>query len=153
MLRFTCKIGWLGSLLFVAACQAQLPPDYSPDYVRVPVASEEYPNKVKRVLIPKACLNPDPTADDIFGEKIPPGCANAYNLQRMAERKGDLFHGRNLSPAPAAPSVRAAQKYLNGEKNAPKGNSSGGGVSEEGGASIVSEPAPAGPKQVSTQNR
>jgi hypothetical protein len=149
MLRFSCKYGWLASLLFVAGCQAQMPPDYSPDYVRVPVASEEYPYKVKHVLMPKACLNPDPTADDIFGEKIPPGCANAFNLQRMAERKGDLFHGRNPGPAPAAPSVRAAQKYLNGEK---VGNS-GGGINEGEAAIVGGEAPPAGPKQVSTQSR
>src|SRR5215475_10262898 len=100
MLRFSCKNGWLASLLVLAGCQAQLPPDYSPDYVKVPVASGY---GVNQVLMPRACLHPDPTAQDLFGEKIPPGCANAYNLQRMAERKGDLFHGRNLSPAPAAP--------------------------------------------------
>jgi hypothetical protein len=105
-------------------------------------------------------LTPDETADVTLGEKIPPGCANNFNLQRMVERKGDLFQGRNLSPAPAAPSVKAAQKYLNGERvgtlNADKVGTrvgtTGGGVNE-GEAAIIGGEPPAGPKQVSTQNR
>jgi hypothetical protein len=154
MLRFSCKNGLLAGLLLMTACsQGQLPPEYSPDFVRVPVESED--GKIRRVLIPKACLKPDETADDVLGEKIPPGCANNWNLQRMAERKGDLFQGRKLSPAPAGPAVKAAEKYLEGKKpgaDNPKTGVSGGGVSEGPGPSADAE-APAGPKQVSTRNR
>jgi hypothetical protein len=152
MLRFSYKNGWLLGLLFMTACsQGQLPPEYSPDFVRVPVEAED--GRVKRVLIPKACLKPDETADDTLGETIPPGCANNWNLQRMAERKGDLFQGRRLSPAPAAPAVKAAQKYLEGKKNEP--NSAGGGViNEEAGAGTGTEgESQAGPKQVNTRSR
>jgi hypothetical protein len=147
MLRFVCKSAGLASLLFVTACQGQLPPDYSADYMRVPVVSED--GRVKHVLMPKACLQPDPTADTTLGETIPPGCANNWNLQRMVERKRDLFQGRDLGPAPAAPSVRAAENYLNGKKT----GATGGGVNDGGAAIISSEAPPEAPKQVSTQNR
>lgn len=109
--------------LVVSAC-AELPPAYSPDYVTV---TRVHYNQVTRRPAPLACLTPDPTVEDTaaeeLGEHIPPGCANAYNLQRMVEREGDLFKGRRLGKAPAAPSVRAAQKYLNGGAEPPLGGS------------------------------
>jgi hypothetical protein len=100
------------SLLPLAAC-AQLPPDYSPNYVYVPVAEPGHPNRVHRVLMPEACLVADPT-DGLLGPRVPPGCANNANLLAMVERKQDVVRGRNLGPAPAAPSARAAQKYIYG---------------------------------------
>jgi hypothetical protein len=93
---------------------AQQPPDYSPDYTRMAVVA---PNgRTRYVLVPKACLGPDPTEPPFLGPHLPPGCANAHNLQRMAERQSDLVHGRPLGAAPAAPTARAAQEYIYGTK-------------------------------------
>ena len=90
------------------------PPDYSPDYTSVPVVA---PNgKTRWVLVPKACLVPDATEPPLLGPHLPPGCANAHNLQRMAEHKSDLVYGRRLGAAPAAPTARAAQEYIYGAK-------------------------------------
>jgi hypothetical protein len=100
------------------------PPDYSPDYTTVPVVG---PNgKTRWVLVPKACLVPDPTEPPLLGPHLPPGCANAYNLQRMAERKSDLVRGRALGAAPAAPTARAAQEYIYGNKSTLPGTLGGG---------------------------
>ena len=90
------------------------PPDYSPDYTYVPVVGRD--GRTRMVLVPKACLVPDPTEPPPLGPHLPPGCANAYNLLRMAERKSDLVHGRPLGAAPAAPTARAAQEYIYGTK-------------------------------------
>src|SRR5215472_10923914 len=99
------------ALLSLAAC-AELPPDYSPDYSYVPVvASPTHPGRVRYVLAPNACLTPDPT-DWQLGPRLPPGCANAANLLAMTEHKRDVVRGRKLGPAPAAPSARAAQRYI-----------------------------------------
>jgi hypothetical protein len=100
------------ALLGLAAC-ARLPPDYSPHYSYIPVASPGRPDRVRYVLVPDACLVPDAT-DTLLGPRLPPGCANAYNLERMAERQHDLVEGRQLGPAPALPSARAAQRYIYG---------------------------------------
>ena len=83
------------------------PPDYSPDYTYVPVNG-------RMVLVPNACLVPDPTELPTLGPHLPPGCANAYNLLRMAERKSDLVHGRPEGASPASPTARAAQEYIYG---------------------------------------
>jgi hypothetical protein len=90
------------------------PPDYSPHYTHVKVVNEQ--GRTKSVLAPEACLvDEDARSPAQMGERrLPSGCANAYNLQRMAERKRDLTHGRPLGAAPAAPATRAAQKYLDG---------------------------------------
>ena len=89
------------------------PPDYSPRYTHVTTVNEQ--GRTKRVLVPEACLTPDErSAADIGERRIPPGCANNFNLQRMTERKRDLTQGRPLGPAPAAPASRAAQKYIDG---------------------------------------
>jgi len=68
------------------------------------------------VLVPRACLTPDGTEPQFLGPHLPPGCANAHNLQRMAERQSDLVRGRPLGAAPAAPTARAAQEYIYGTK-------------------------------------
>ena len=100
------------------------PPDYSPDYTSVPVVA---PNgKTRWVLVPKACLVPDATEPPLLGPHLPPGCANAHNLQRMAERKSDLVYGRPLGAAPAAPTARAAQEYIYGAKATLPGTLGGG---------------------------
>ena len=100
------------------------PPDYSPDYTSLPVVA---PNgKTRWVLVPKACLVPDATEPPLLGPHLPPGCANAHNLQRMAERKSDLVHGRPLGAAPAAPTARAAQEYIYGAKGTLPGTLGGG---------------------------
>jgi hypothetical protein len=100
-------------LLGTTGC-AQLPPDHSPHYSYVAVPSPYRPDRPHYVLAPDACLVSDPTDQGYFGPRLPPGCANAHNLQQMAERERDLVHGRRLGAAPAGPSVRAAQQYLNG---------------------------------------
>lgn len=97
------------------------PPDYSPHYTHLPVVNEQ--GRTKRVLVPEACIiEEDAKSPAQMGDRrLPSGCANAYNLQRMAERKRDLTHGRPLSAAPAGPATRAAQKYLDGRDTPPLG--------------------------------
>jgi type IV pilus biogenesis protein CpaD/CtpE len=98
------------------AC-AQIPPDYSPDYVHVPVMSRNHPDRVSHYeLAPKSCLVPDPTDTGLGGSRLPPGCANNANLLAMVERKKDVVKGRKLGAAPASPSARAAQKYIYGSE-------------------------------------
>jgi hypothetical protein len=116
------------SLLAVASCTST-PQDYSPGYSYV--ATNTYAGSGKgvggAVLVPNACLGepadaaPSPAATHMtvvpeLGPHLPPGCANAYNLQRMVENERDLVEGRPLGPAPAAPSVRAARRYIYGEE-------------------------------------
>lgn len=116
-----------------------VPPDYSPHYSRVGVVSED--GYEKRVLVPEACLTPDEQSPaDIGPERVPPGCANNYNLQRMAARKRDLRHGRALGPAPAAPAARAAQRYIDGRDQPVFG----GGIREDAneGASAAASASP-----------
>jgi hypothetical protein len=115
-----------------------VPPDYSPHYTKLSVVSED--GRTKRVLVPEACLTPDDQspADDP-PPRLPPGCANNFNLQRMAERKRDLTRGRQLDPAPAAPAARAAQSYIDG-RPAPV---LGGGIRDEDAAGPSSGSAPA----------
>jgi hypothetical protein len=110
--------------LFALTTCAQVPPDYSPHYSSVPVYNPARPDRIARyVTVPDSCLTPDPTSDAwvIGGPILPPGCANTYNLLRMTEKERDLYHGRKLGAAPAAPTVRAAQRYLNGNEGAHAG--------------------------------
>jgi hypothetical protein len=85
----------------------QQPPDYSPDYASVPVVDRK--GRTRYVLVPKACLTPDATEPPFLGPHLPPGCANAHNLQHMAERSAPLLRlrrrGRRKSTftAPRAP--------------------------------------------------
>lgn len=104
-----------------------VPPDYSPNYTRVNMVSED--GREKRVLVPEACLTQDDQSPaDTGAQRVPPGCANNYNLQRMAERKRDLTKGRPLGAAPAAPAARAAQGYIDGRDKPVLG----GGIREDG---------------------
>jgi|GEM_PF-739224 len=99
-------------VLTLGAC-TQLPPDYSPGYVRIRTSSYERPGQVRNILVPESCLVPDAT-DTQFPPRLPPGCANAANLEAMAERESDLVRGRRIGSAPAAPAARAAQNYIYG---------------------------------------
>ncbi|WP_144223556.1 hypothetical protein [Mesorhizobium amorphae] len=107
--------------------------DYSPGYSYVatgPGGSNK--STSGSVLAPNACLN-DPVDDDNppanssasltqisgVGQHLPPGCANAYNLQRMVESQRDLVEGRRMGPAAAGPTARAARRYLDGEQPEP----------------------------------
>lgn len=110
----------LTSTLMLGGCYengrqlANDPPEYSPNYTYLNVVSEN--GRTKRVLVPEACLTEDGFPDTGAPRRLPPGCANNYNLQRMAERKRDLTRGRPLAPAPAAPAARAAQNYIDGKR-------------------------------------
>lgn len=104
------------------------PQDYSPGYSYVATDSSAASGKGvgSSVLAPNACLV-EP-ADGVpaavthltivseVGPHLPPGCANAYNLQRMAESQRDLIEGRRMGPAAAGPTVRAARQYLYGNE-------------------------------------
>jgi hypothetical protein len=144
MIRFAC----LGALLFSLTACSDLPPDISPNYVRVPFVSPEPPHEVQYILVPENCLKRDPLATgSTLGETLPAGCANAYNLLHMAERKGDVEHGRPLGKASAARTAKAAQKYLNGTTGgtsgaaAPADSMSGGQMGGGGGSDAITSPA------------
>lgn len=87
---------------------------YSPRFTHIRVYTED--GRYKQVLVPEACLatQAEPAKDEELEPRLPPGCANNFNLQRMVERKTDLTKGRPLGSAPAAPAARAAQGYLDG---------------------------------------
>jgi hypothetical protein len=111
--RHFCRVaGSAIALLALAAC-ADLPPDYSPNFAQVPVVSPD--RGARYQLVPESCLVRDPT-DTQLGPRLPPGCANNANLLAMVEKKRDLVHGRKLGAAPAAPSARAAQRYIYGTR-------------------------------------
>ncbi|PBB67207.1 hypothetical protein CK228_18700 [Mesorhizobium sp. WSM4312] len=120
--------------LFLAGCMSspQQRQDYSPGYSYVSTDTDDSEKGVSgSVLAPNACLA-EPADDDNsaartnltivsgVGFHLPSGCANAYNLQRMAESQRDLVEGRRMGAAPAAPTSRAARRYLDGEE-APTG--------------------------------
>lgn len=103
--------------------------DYSPGYSYVATAPGGSEKGVGgSVLAPDACLA-EPADDDLspaatdltivsgVGTHLPPGCANAYNLQRMVESERDLIEGRRMGPAAGAPTARAARRYLYGEES------------------------------------
>ncbi|WP_292446096.1 hypothetical protein [Mesorhizobium sp.] len=125
--------------LLLAGCvnSPQQRQDYSPGYSYVSTETGGSEKGVSgSVLAPDACLA-EPADDDNsaaktdltivsgVGSHLPSGCANAYNLQRMAESQRDLVEGRRMGPAAAAPTARAARRYLNGEE-APIGGANSG---------------------------
>lgn len=115
--RFLRMTAPMLAVVALPAC-AQLPPDYSPHYVRVPVQSQKHPGRIDHYeLVPEACLVPDPSDTGLGGSRLPPGCANAANLLAMVERKGDVVQGRKLGTGPASPSARAAQRYIYGPRD------------------------------------
>ncbi|TGQ32462.1 hypothetical protein [Mesorhizobium sp. M00.F.Ca.ET.216.01.1.1] len=125
--------------LLLAGCvnSPQQQQDYSPGYSYVSTETGGSEKGVSgSVLAPDACLA-EPADDDNsaaktdltivsgVGSHLPSGCANAYNLQRMAESQRDLVEGRRMGPAAAAPTARAARRYLDGEE-APIGGANSG---------------------------
>jgi hypothetical protein len=116
-------------LVALAGCGNTIaqPQDYSPGYSYVATDGSAGSGKGVggSVLVPNACLaEPADTAPAAatgltvvseVGPHLPPGCANAYNLQRMVESQRDLVEGRRMGAAAAAPTARAARRYLYGE--------------------------------------
>jgi hypothetical protein len=107
--------------LLLSACLHE-PLPYSPNYSRTtlvdPAGAPLKPGKVhhaprqaRDVMVPDACITPDVAEQPVY---LPSGCANNLNLQLMVERPQDLVEGRRPGPAAAAPTVRAAQRYLYG---------------------------------------
>lgn len=126
----------LASSLLLGACLHE-PLPYSPNYSHVTLTDESEvlanpgkgydkgvipPRRAARtvrqaqtVLVPDACITPDTAEQPVY---LPSGCANNLNLQLMVEQPRDLVQGRQPGPAAAAPSVRAAQRYLYGATEA-----------------------------------
>lgn len=125
------------SALLLSGCVSEPAPDYAPGYSYVstnPGGSQK--GIGGSVLAPDACLGPPAdtppsraaTAMTIvpeLGPHLPPGCANAYNLQRMVESQRDLVEGRQMGPAAGAPTARAARRYIYGDE-APLGGANTG---------------------------
>lgn len=138
-LRFTM----LPLALATAGCanDGQRPRDYATGYSYVSTAPGGSAKGVGgSVLVPNACLgapadddNPNAATSMTIvsgtGAHLPPSCANAFNLQQMVENKRDLLEGRRLGRAPAAPSARAARRYLDGEEKPLGGANEGTGAS------------------------
>jgi len=126
--RHTLRAALATALLAIGGCASDPQPDYSPGYSYA-ATGPEYSGKTvgNAVLVPDACLAPpadsppSPAATMMtivpeLGPHLPPGCANAHNLQRMVESQRDLIEGRRMGPAPAAPTARAARQYIYGEE-------------------------------------
>ncbi|MBP0581326.1 hypothetical protein J8I29_18500 [Labrys sp. LIt4] len=124
-----CRGMALLGLIALAGCSAGPTADYSPGYSYVATNAGHGSAKgaTGSVLVPDACLGPPAdvqrpawgtveAAMPDLGAHLPPGCANAYNLQRMTERQSDLVEGRRMGPAAGVTTARAARKYLLGEK-------------------------------------
>lgn len=117
MLRFGCAVAAFVGLSGFDD-EPKMPPEYSPNYTYVDVEAPD--GRLKHVLVPDACMaeeEEEPMAK--MGERrLPPGCANAFNLQRMVERRQDLVKGRAMGRAPVTPAARAAVRYQNGPEQA-----------------------------------
>jgi hypothetical protein len=129
--------------LGISGCQTEPESDYSPRYSYVSTGGGSAKSAGGSILVPEACLgepaDTDPslastsqTITPPLGPHLPPGCANAYNLQRMAESQRDLVQGRRMGPARAAPGVRAAKRYLYGEEDDPLGGANNQDQSDTG---------------------
>ena len=113
-------------LVFSAGCVTAMPDqqDYLSgySYVKSDPALGAGKSVAPAVLAPNACLSEAADLDAAaetgltvvsgLGAHLPPGCANAYNLQRMVESERDLVAGRRMGPAAAAPVASAARRYL-----------------------------------------
>lgn len=130
MTGFSMRLAGLVLPVLAASCAAAPPPDYSPNYSYVSTAGGG------QTLAPDACLaepaDKPPERKSLIGPltpelgpHLPPGCANAYNLQQMAENKGDLVSGRKMGPASGAVTARAARRYIYGDE-APTGGANPG---------------------------
>lgn len=114
---------FLIAVALLAGCNAPArdPLPYSPNYhvvggAQPGVIRKGYDTGPQGQLVPDACTTPDVAADPMY---LPPGCANALNLQQMVVRQGDLVHGRTPGPAMAAPSARAARRVIDGTEPTP----------------------------------
>ncbi|MER9475320.1 hypothetical protein, partial [Mesorhizobium sp. M0520] len=131
--------------LVLAGCASspQQRQDYSPGYNYVSTDAGGSEKGVGgSVLAPDACLA-EPADDDNsaaktnltivsgVGSHLPPGCANAFNLQRMSESQRNLVEGRRMGPAAGGggPRPRAPPP--------PRGGGGGGGA--------AARPAPRAP--------
>lgn len=99
----------VASLLMLGGCATELDTaDDSVDYLQL----RDDPSTGAARTVPAACTG----ADNIAGRaRLPLGCANAVNLQRMVQDTRDLHQGQAMGPTLAAPVGRAAQQYLLGE--------------------------------------
>ncbi|MFC7399054.1 hypothetical protein ACFQU1_17760 [Chelatococcus sp. GCM10030263] len=106
-----------GMAVALGSC-ASPPADYRPRYALITPAPGYGPGRAAQgaAVVPEACLSAEPAFLETAGPLLPPGCANAYNLAEMVERRSDLLHGRRLAPAPAAPTARAARRYIDGDR-------------------------------------
>ena len=109
-------------LPFVLALTATLPLVGCETFLEQPHYSAEYRTvsdaQGRTLLVPEACLAAAVTSELEQTTKLAPGCANAFNLLQMVERREDLQRGRRSGPALAAPVGRAAQLYLEGFESA-----------------------------------
>lgn len=102
-------VAWLGLAALVSGCATKLEsPRYSADF------SSDLRDQARP--FPDACLAL--AVEDAEPERLPLGCANALNLQRMVEHPADLRHGRQTGAAFAAPVAQAAERYLRGDAEA-----------------------------------
>lgn len=93
----------LCAVLGGCATELEVPP-YESDYTRQGAT-----------MVPTACLaQAEPGPNETL--RLPMGCANSLNLQRMAERSADLQQGRTMGPTMSAPLGRAAERYILGEQ-------------------------------------
>ncbi len=99
----------VASLLMLGGCATELDtPDDPMDYLRL----RDDPSTGAARTVPAACTGADNSAGRA---RLPLGCANALNLQRMVQDTRDLHQGQAMGPTLAAPVGRAAQQYLLGE--------------------------------------
>ncbi|MDB6454414.1 hypothetical protein [Falsirhodobacter sp. 20TX0035] len=112
----------LVGLIALAGCNAPArdPLPYSPNYHYIGgapagVIRKGYDAPQGR-LVPDACTTPDVAADPMY---LPPGCANAVNLQQMVVNQSDLVRGRTPGPAMGAPAARAARQVIDGTEPPP----------------------------------
>lgn len=121
------------------------PPSVADGYSSAPIGQTPG-GRTKYALVPEACRQaPDRERTEMDASLPPLGCANAYNLQKMAEKKKDLARGRSLGSAPSAPTARAASNYLNGtgEPAASTGRST---APDNAGAGPAKKPVPEQPQ-------
>lgn len=114
----------IACLLAVAGCNGSQPQPYSPNYrylstsgtlpAKGKVVRKGYDTATHQVLVPDACITPDTADQPVY---LPSGCANNLNLQFMAADQRQLFQGREMGPAMAAPVARAAKDYIEGTGN------------------------------------
>ncbi|GGE36015.1 hypothetical protein GCM10007276_11860 [Agaricicola taiwanensis] len=109
VLRSPAVLAAIGLALAGCVSPDEFPP-YSPRYSYAEVPGPD--GRPVTTLMPDSCAWS--AEAEAFGV-LPPGCANAYNLQRMVESERDLVYGRRMGPAPAQSATRAQREYLEGK--------------------------------------